>query len=348
MKAIAYYFFKYWVTIALFFYYRNIKLKGLGHIPKNKAILFLSNHQNALMDILLIATKCGRKPWFLTRADVFKKTAFGPLFRFLQMMPIYRMRDGRASLSGNRAIFNECGTLLEQGEAILIFPEANHSLKRRIRPLSKGFTRIIAAALKKDPELDLLLIPVGQNYQTPRQAGDSAALYFGEPIAVQEYGKAEGRGMALKNEVFQKLTKLTTHISDEENYERMVTQLNDLGMDYTDPVASNQWLADKHATITAPRKSFGSPLFRLIFRLINFPMILLWRVFLKPKVPEPEFDATFRFGFVLLAYPLMYFLSIMALTYTFNLKTACLCCLSHVVLNLFLVKIGITSSDQRK
>jgi len=124
--------------------------------------------------------------------------------------------------------------------------------------------------------------------------------------------------------------------------------LDDLGMDYTDPVASNQWLADKHATITTPRKSFGRPLFRFIFRLINLPMILLWRILVKPKVPEPEFDATFRFGFVLLAYPLMYFLSIMALTYTFNLKTACLCCLSHVVLNLFLVKIGITSSDQRK
>ncbi|UOY09319.1 1-acyl-sn-glycerol-3-phosphate acyltransferase [Muricauda sp. SCSIO 64092] len=336
------------MTIALFFYYRKIKLGGLGHIPKNKAILFLSNHQNALMDILLIATKCGRKPWFLTRADVFKKTVFGPLFRFLQMMPIYRMRDGRASLSGNRAIFDECGTLLGRGEAILIFPEANHSLKRRIRPLSKGFTRIIEAALKKDPELDLVLVPVGQNYQTPRQAGDSAALYFGEPIAVQEYCKAEGWGMALKNEVFQKLTKLTTHISDGENYEHTVTKLNDLGMDYTDPVACNQWINTKHATKTAPRKSFGTPLFRFVFRLINLPMILLWRILVKPKVPEPEFDATFRFGFVLLAYPLIYVLSIMVLIFTFNLKTACLCCLSHAVLNLLLVKIGITSSDQRK
>ena len=167
MRQMGYYFFKGWVSLGLFCYYKRIRVHGLESVPRDKPVLFLSNHQNALMDILLIATRCNRKPWYLTRADVFKSRLFSPLFRFLQMLPVYRIRDGRESLSKNSAIFERCAHLLLANQAILLFPEANHSLLRRVRPLSKGFTRILDNALRKNSRLDIQLVPIGQNYQEP-------------------------------------------------------------------------------------------------------------------------------------------------------------------------------------
>lgn len=348
MKQLGYYFFKYWVSAGLFFYYRRIKVIGIENIPKNTPVIFLSNHQNALLDIFLIATSCKRKPWYLTRADVFKNQIFRPLFRFLQMLPIYRLRDGKKNLSKNKFTFNRSAELLMQGEAILLFPEANHSLQRRVRPLSKGFTRIIDAALKLDPHMDLALVPVGQNYQTPTQAGDEATLYFGKPIKVHDFIQESDFVSAIKHTVFNRLTQLTTHI-ELEDYELTLEQLELSKVDFTNPEQVNDQISKKTYNYQKAGISERTlSLARLLFQSFNLPFILLWRLLVKPKVPEPEFEATFRFGFALVAYPLVYLLGFGAVGYLFTIKMACLWVFGHAVFNIFLVRIGVTSSAQRK
>jgi len=348
LKRLGYYFFFYWVSAALFFYYKKIEVVGVENVPLDKPLLFLSNHQNALMDILLIATRCKRKPWYLTRADVFKSRIFKPLFAFLQMLPVYRLRDGKSNLPKNKEIFRECGQLLEHREAILLFPEANHNLNRRVRPLSKGFTRIIDAAFTANPNIDLQLIPIGQNYQSPTSAGDKATLYFGEPISVRQFRNKEDFAQRVKQVVFDELTNLTTHI-DEENYNMVMEKLERFNVDFTKPTEVNERFA-KNGFENVPKKTNNAAtlVFRFLFRLINIPMIFLWRLLLKPKLPEPEFEATFRFGFVLLVYPLVYTLSLIVLGTIYNAKTACLFVFGHAVFNLILLKMGITSSNQRK
>jgi len=216
LKRFGYYFFRYWVAIGLFCYYRKIKAIGRENIPNDEPVLLLSNHQNALLDILLIATNCQLKPWFLTRADIFKNKFFKPLFTFLQMLPIYRIRDGKASLSKNAEIFKKCATLLNQRQAILLFPEANHNLERRVRALSKGFTRLIFSALAENQKLDIKLVPIGQNYVRATTFPDVACIYYGTPIAVQPLLQEEGRQSVIniKAAVSKALQRLTTHFDD--------------------------------------------------------------------------------------------------------------------------------------
>ena len=149
---------------ALYCYFGRIRTVGLDGIPKKGPLLFLPNHQNALLDALLIAVKCGRKPYFLTRSDVFSNALFRSLFSFFHMMPVYRLRDGRQTLTKNEEIFQRCSQLLCKGEAVVIFPEANHHLDRRVRPLSKGYTRILFQALELCKDLEILILPVGVNY----------------------------------------------------------------------------------------------------------------------------------------------------------------------------------------
>jgi 1-acyl-sn-glycerol-3-phosphate acyltransferase len=67
-----YTFLKYYIKLGLFFYHKKIEVIGLENIPKKGAILFISNHPNALIDPLLIVTNNVRSIHFLSRASAFK------------------------------------------------------------------------------------------------------------------------------------------------------------------------------------------------------------------------------------------------------------------------------------
>jgi 1-acyl-sn-glycerol-3-phosphate acyltransferase len=307
--------------------------------------MFLANHQNALLDPILIATHCSRKSYFLTRSDVFGNPVLKWFFEFLQMIPVYRIRDGKDSLKGNKATFERCSNLLQNGEAILLFPEGNHSLKRRVRPLSKGFTRILFLALENNPSLDIGIIPIGVNYAQAAKFPDKAALYYGQEIRVQDFfDKRDLTASAsrLKEEVYFHLKKLTTHIEEEENYDVIIEKLNGANVDYLNPEKVNLLLEQDTVLaskpIVEPKVSFIKRLFRWGFIALNFPMILLWSYCIKPKVAAPEFLSTTRFMFALLLYPFFYILLISGMLLLVDWKAAIAVGLAHLALNTVLVK----------
>ena len=63
---------KLYVKTGLFLFYKKITITGEKNIPKNKAILFVANHQNAMMDPLIVATATNKTMYFLARASAFK------------------------------------------------------------------------------------------------------------------------------------------------------------------------------------------------------------------------------------------------------------------------------------
>uniref|UniRef100_UPI003593D975 1-acyl-sn-glycerol-3-phosphate acyltransferase n=1 Tax=Pricia sp. TaxID=2268138 RepID=UPI003593D975 len=256
---------------------------------------------------------CNRKPFFLTRSDVFQHQTLLKFFAYLRMLPIYRIRDGRESLKKNQTVFNQCSRLFQKNHALVIFPEADHNIKRRVRPLSKGFTRILFNTLQKTPELKIHIIPVGMNYRSNSGFPDKVALYYGKPILFKERSDPKvvrDSGNRIRNAVSDRLKTLTTHIGDEENYDTLARKLDALSVDYLNPTEANAALKyldaseDKNADPSAP-----APLqtfFKGIFTGLNLPIVILWRTWIKPKVWEPEFIGTFRFGFALLVFPLYY------------------------------------------
>jgi hypothetical protein len=226
---------------------------------------------------------------------------------------------------------------------LLIFPEANHNLQRRVRPLSKGFTRIIDSAFDKNFELLLYLIPVGQNYKKANQIGDAAALHFGKPIVVQS-GQYFNETNKFKEDVAVALKKLTTHIEDETSYDRIVEELEANGADFLNPTEVNaQILKLKGAKGEKTRSKYN--LIKTLFVLLNLPIIFIWRTFIKPKVPELEFMSTFRFVFSMLVYPVFYTLLILILTYTYNIKTGCIYALTHLLLNIIFIKTDFSKNE---
>ncbi|WP_276167660.1 1-acyl-sn-glycerol-3-phosphate acyltransferase [Zobellia alginiliquefaciens] len=338
MKNIGYQLLKTWIKTGLHLYYGKIQVSGLDNVPKDKPVLFLPNHQSALLDVLLIAVDCNRKPFFLTRSDVFTKPSLKKFFAYLRMIPIYRIRDGREALKNNQAVFDQCAEIFGNGHAIVMFPEANHNIKRRVRPLSKGFTRILFNAVDRLADTDIHIVPVGLNYRSNSGFPDRVAIYFDKSIVVNtlyDVNDVQGSVNMVKGMVSDRLKHLTTHIEDESTYNSISGQLNALNTDYLNPFETNKTIETLSTSVNVDavvkKKGILHSLAKAVFELINFPLLLIWRKWAKPKVWEPEFMGTLRFGFALLAYPVYYALVFTVVALLSNSPTGLI-----VILALFL------------
>jgi 1-acyl-sn-glycerol-3-phosphate acyltransferase len=332
------------ILAGFFCYFREIRMEGIDRVPASKPVMLLLNHQNALLDPLLYAAFArARRPYFLTRSDVFKNPLLRGFFKALRMLPIYRLRDGRETLQRNQEVFALCAGLFSKGEHVLLFPEANHNLRRQVRPLSKGFTRILDHALDRDPGLDLYLVPTGLNYEQADRFPDRVAFYFGEPFALKEYVSEEGNTLhakALKDRVFEELTRLTTHIPTGEDYSRRIGELEGRGVDFLNPSEVNGILQGALGP-KLPRRTrhpFWGRAWDYAFRALNGPFWLPWALWIKPKVWEPEFMGTFRFLYALIAYPLWLLLLYAFLTALIGPLASCIVVTLLVLHNLAYVK----------
>lgn len=297
-----------YLKLGLFFYFKKIQIFNADKVPKDKAVLILSNHQNALLDALLIATKCGRFVFYLTRASVFKKSFVDKLLRSLQMLPVYRMRDGWSNITKNNSIFSNCADLLSKNEGVVIFPEGNHNLKRTVRPFSKGFTRIVFETLQNYPELDLKLLPVGLNFVKPKEFGDSVAIYFGNTLDAQQYASNfdNENVLKLKEDVHNEISKLTTHIPGDD-YHETIEALDNLNVDYLNPDLVNACHTSdfKHCESSSkPNLNGLRSVLKFLLKLVLFGPYLVWKKVLKPKIEEVEFISTFRFAVALTLVPI--------------------------------------------
>ncbi len=137
-------------------------------------------------------------------------------------------------------------------------------------------------------------------------------VFYGKPISVKDmFNPKDERGSVetIKKVVSDKLKTLTTHIENEVTYEETIQKLNTIGVDYLKPSEVNTTLKNLdalHEIQGKDKTNFLRAIFTGLFTLLNFLPLLIWRLFAKPKVWEPEFMGTLRFAFSLLIYPIYY------------------------------------------
>lgn len=347
MKNFLYSLVKVYIKTGLHSYHKKIEVFGLENVPLEKPVLFLPNHQSALMDVLLIAVDCNRKPYFLTRADVFGKPLLNKIFKFFRMIPVYRIRDGRSSLSKNDEVFDRCSEILGQNKALVMFPEANHNLKRRVRNLSKGFTRIVFRTLQRHPDIDLQIVPVGLNYNDATSFPDSVALYYGKPLDARslfDESDIQESEKRTKRAVSNALKKLTTHIESEEDYDRILSFLEAKKLSYLRPKTINERIedfikVDSEAIKYSPPNHKGN-FFKVLIGFINFPVWLAWKIFMKPKVWEPEFMGTLRYATAQVGFTVYFMVLFIVSTFLVSVKIALALVIGIYLLNRLLVKLA--------
>lgn len=334
--------FRLYVKLGLYFTHKNIKVYGKENIPKDGPTIFIGNHQNALIDAILIPTTNSREIHFLSRASAFKNKTVSTFLHSLNMIPVYRMRDGRNSMAKNIDVFKQCFEILNDEKAVQIFAEGEHHLKRSIIPLKKGFTRIILGTLQKYPHLNIKIVPVGLNYDTRLGFPSSATVYYGKPIDANGYFNLEKPDLtynSILKKVSSELKKLTTHIDDDENYDQTLASLKSFGIDFLNPIEANEKIKeikklDLKPLISKPVNHINwfTPI-HLITKLNSLFPLLIWQ-FLKTKINDTIFTNTYRFALIATVFPLFYLIQTLVVSYLFNSKIAVIYFVATIILGI--------------
>jgi 1-acyl-sn-glycerol-3-phosphate acyltransferase len=171
------------VRFALKRYYRHIGVSGQANFPSSGAVVVISNHQNALMDPLLISCFTPRPLVWMARADVFHKKQFAWLLKALKMIPVYRSRDKVNLAEASARTQSICVDKLRRGEAIALFPEGTHRPVRHLFAFKKGFARIVLEAIAHG---DVSIVPVGLDYSNYFRQQGVAHVRIGKPLLVKK------------------------------------------------------------------------------------------------------------------------------------------------------------------
>lgn len=302
-------------------------------IPKEGPLVFLANHQNALLDALLIAAFNRRKTFFLVRSNVFKSRLVARFLYFFGLRPIYRIRDGREKLALNEPLFDFFAQALVQGHCVLLFPEGNHALQRTVRPLRKGFIEIIDRAYAITPHLNLRIVPVGLSYQQPACFFDRVAIQYNPPFDAGELFLTKqdprDRDKRILEVVHAELCTATVHIP-KAAYDEIYTKLNARAIDFTQVQRVNQEIEkmlkvetegdSKRISLSLSEAVCTYSAAQRYLLLLAWPITFLWRWGIKPRIKEAEFTSTFRFAYFTLWVTLIALMASFLLLYLLTLK----------------------------
>lgn len=266
----------------------------------------------------------------LTRADVF--TWWNKPFMWaLNMMPIYRIRDGYSSLSQNDAVFKTCADLFTKNRSILIFAEGNHGEDHYLRPLTKGAARL-AIQSQMQIEKDLKIVPLGLNYFNHTRPAKKLLISFGDPIHVRDYlasfEENSGKG----------LIKMRDAISDGMKSTLVIPEKTD---DYQDRKATIFRKENKRLSLeqlrALPTQKGLEPEKKssyLIAKIFNpLPFFLIRKVL--NGVKDIVFYSSLKFGISIAVFPIWWVISFVLVQFFFGLVSG-LATVGVMILSLFI------------
>lgn len=336
IKDIWYLFFKQIIRVGLFFYTKKIHISGKHHIPKKDAVIFIPNHPNGLIDPLYVAINNPRINHFLVRAAVFKKTFVKKILATLNLMPIYRFRDGKENMYKNEAIFKKCCNILLNKSTLMIFAEGSHDCTRSLRPLKTGFLKIAFATLQKNPNLKIHIVPVGITYQQVTQFPSELSLQYGKPILANSFYSTNEKQFisSLNAKVREDLKKLFVHIP-KENYKSTLEKLQKAHVDFTRVNVVNKMITCNDIKINTPKRN--QYFLKNLLIATNLIPYLIWKKIV-PKIEDTEFVDTFRFAIGLILFPINLITQTLLLNFIFNSKVALIFILLSLILTFTYVK----------
>lgn len=139
------------VTVGLKLLGIRVHVSGIGKIPKDTQVLFVSNHRSNFDPII---TWYGLKAWkigFISKPENFKIPFYGRIIRKCCCLPIDRENPRKAIVTINKA----SKLLKKQEVSIGVYPEGTRSKTRELLPFHNGVFKI---AQKADVPIVILSI----------------------------------------------------------------------------------------------------------------------------------------------------------------------------------------------
>jgi 1-acyl-sn-glycerol-3-phosphate acyltransferase len=108
----------------------RLEARGTEHLPATGPVLIVANHSSVL-DPPLVGGVAPRRLTFLAKAELFRVPGFGALIRRLGAQPLRREGADPSALRTAQRV-------LEQGGALLVFPEGTRGEEGTLRPAKLG------------------------------------------------------------------------------------------------------------------------------------------------------------------------------------------------------------------
>ncbi len=322
---------KQYVRLGLKLFYRRYQVHGLENVPLKGPVIFAINHQNAFMDALLVAVSSYRNPWFITRASIFSSSTARFWLGKLQMLPIYRFRDGHANMKKNDEAMAHTIALLLKNETILIFPEGNHDRHWVLRPLQKGVARMaFEVEQQSDFKSGLHIVPVGLNYEDHLRSHSEVLVVFGQPISIQNYQNRYAEqpakaSLQLMDDLKIALKALMLHVNKFEQHDVLVETIKrrpkrekDLFVRLNNDKTYLEQL-EKSETIPVPAETHKKPvrtsclLAWILFVpcvVLHLPVILIIQKLTKKVVKDDHWTSSIKFVALILLAPFIYLIEL--------------------------------------
>lgn len=164
-------------------FFGRIHIVGQDNVPKTGAVIFASNHPNALMDGWLLTATCGRWPvHFMANAKLWSYRLLRPMLGAIGAVPVYP-REEYGDAADNTGAFEKLYEVLEAGNCMGVFPEGISHAETHIVRLKTGTARV-ALAVADRGRADVSIVPVGLFYVHRHRVGSQVLIEFGSPIAV--------------------------------------------------------------------------------------------------------------------------------------------------------------------
>ncbi len=218
------------IKLVVRIFFRSVEIHGRERIPANNPVLFAANHPNMAYDPIMVALTHHRRVHFLGKSGLFKFPPMGWALRSVGAIPVYRRSDNPADSAKNREAFAECYRVLEEGNAVGIFPEGTSLDVPRLLPLKTGAARIVFEAEEKnDYKLGVIVVPVGLHFVERNVFRSDVLVQVGEPIDPSQYFEtykkdAQAAVHQLTEKIEASLLSLTRNLKENQDA-RLLEQL---------------------------------------------------------------------------------------------------------------------------
>lgn len=192
MPSLLYQLIKFPARLAIKIYCSRLNITPPQAIALEGPLLIACNHPNSFLDAIILTTVFKHPVYSLARGDVFKNKWMAFIFKHLNMLPVYRSREGTENLEHNYKSFEACQNIFKKNGIVLIFSEGLCINEWHLRPLMKGTARLALSAWYQN--IPLQILPAGINYHSFSRFGKRVQLNFGTPFSKNQLNLGAGFG----------------------------------------------------------------------------------------------------------------------------------------------------------
>lgn len=214
------------LQVGIRIFYSSITIYGRDGWPKQGAVIFAANHPNSITDAIVLWAIIPHKVNYLAHAGLFRNPLFGWFLRACGVIPVYRApariegKQRARARARNDESFRHAYAVLEEGEAIGIFPEGTSHLEQQVKRIKTGAARIALEAEDHNGwQLGVQIVPLGLNFEDKGRFRTRVLVVVGRPIAVARYADlyrqdATAAAQQLTDKLQERMERLVVNIHD--------------------------------------------------------------------------------------------------------------------------------------